>query len=82
MSDIKIIELEEADMMTNDQAAAELREQLAGMGVFMLNVMGSRSRQNRADLSDSREAEGILCRGMYVYRSGHHAGYTKAFRGL
>lgn len=40
MSEIKIIELEEADMMTNDEAAEELREQLAGMGVFMLNVMG------------------------------------------
>lgn len=41
MSDIKIIELDEADVMTNDDAAAELRDQLKDMGVFMLNIMGA-----------------------------------------
>ena len=41
MSDIKIIELEEADALTNDEAAAELRDQLKDMGIFMLNLMGA-----------------------------------------
>ena len=41
MSEIKIIELEESDMLTNDEAAMELRDQLKDMGVFMLNVMGA-----------------------------------------
>ena len=40
MGEIKIIELDEDDVMTNDEAAAELREELSNMGVFMLNVMG------------------------------------------
>lgn len=41
MSEIKIIDLEEADALTNDEAAAELREELKNMGVFMLNLMGA-----------------------------------------
>ena len=38
---IKLIELEEADSLKNDEEANELRTQLKDMGIFMLNVMGA-----------------------------------------
>ena len=41
LSEIKIIELDEADAVTNDEAAQELRGELKDMGVFMVNVMGA-----------------------------------------
>ena len=41
MGEIKVIELDEANVATNDQEAAKLRRELNSMGVFMINVMGA-----------------------------------------
>ncbi len=41
LGEIKIIELDEADVVTNDDAAQELRDELKNMGVFMVNMMGA-----------------------------------------
>ena len=67
MSEIKILELEEANSLTNDEEAAELRDQLKDMGVFMLNVMGGAGsgkteliRQTAARLSGAFRM-GCLC---------------------